>query len=218
MEQNYMVYGYDRVSTKEQNPGRGIRAIEDFCKSWGLKLQKIYIDKMTGKTFERPRYTVLKEDVLRPGDWVIIPEVDRLGRTKGGILQELKCLAERGIRVMILELPTTLMDLSNLGDALAKMMVETINNLLIEMYATLAEAEMQKREKRQREGIENMKVEGRWHEYGRPRIKRPQGWDAVMKRWKSGEIKATTAMKELGLTKTTFYKLVKEEKTYCTKV
>ena len=86
MEQNYMVYGYDRVSTKEQNPGRGIRAIEDFCKSWGLKLQKIYIDKMTGKTFERPRYTVLKEDVLRPGDWVIIPEVDRLGRTKGGIL------------------------------------------------------------------------------------------------------------------------------------
>ena len=63
-----MYYGYHRVSTKKQNLERGIKGIEDFCKSRNYKLEKVFIDKMSEKTIDRPRYTVLKEDVLREGD------------------------------------------------------------------------------------------------------------------------------------------------------
>ena len=73
-------YGYNRVSTKEQHEDRGNNSIREFCKSHNLPLEKIYVDKMTGKNFDRARYIVLKEDVLRPGDALIIPEYDRLGR------------------------------------------------------------------------------------------------------------------------------------------
>lgn len=81
-----MYYGYHRCPTQEQNLDRGIAGIEEFCKSRGYDLQKIYTDKMTGKTFDRPRYTVLKEDVLRQGDTLIVFELDRLGRNKADII------------------------------------------------------------------------------------------------------------------------------------
>ena len=77
-----MYYGYHRVSTKEQNLDRGIKGIEDFCKSRNYDLKKVFVDKMSGKTFDRPRYTVLKEDVLRKGDTLIIYELDRLARNR----------------------------------------------------------------------------------------------------------------------------------------
>ena len=71
-------YGYNRVSTKEQHLDRGRNKIEQFCKEHGYELQKVFEDKKTGKNFDRPRYVVLKHDVLRPGDTLIIPEFDRL--------------------------------------------------------------------------------------------------------------------------------------------
>lgn len=81
-------------------------------------------------TFNRPRYQVLKEDVLRVGDELIITEVDRLGRNKQETLKELQYYRDNGIRVKILELPTTLMDLSKLDNAMARMLMETINNMI----------------------------------------------------------------------------------------
>lgn len=77
-----MYYGYHRVSTKEQNLERGIKGIEDFCNNRNYKLEKVFVDKISGKTIDRPRYTVLKEDVLREGDTLIIYELDRLARNK----------------------------------------------------------------------------------------------------------------------------------------
>ena len=85
-----MFYGYHRVSTKEQNLERGIKGIEDFCKSRNYKLEKVFVDKMSGRTIDRPRYTVLKEDVLREGDTLIIYELDRLARDKKAISNELR--------------------------------------------------------------------------------------------------------------------------------
>ncbi len=90
---------------------------------------------------------------IRKGDILIISEVDRLGGNKEDTLKELRDFEENGIRVMILELPTTLIDYRNLDYEMAKMMMETVNNMLIEMYASLAHAEMLKRQKRQSEGI-----------------------------------------------------------------
>jgi len=202
--------GYHRTSTKEQHLDRGIKEIEEYCNQNSIPLKKIYTDKQTGKNFERPRYIVMKEDVLEPGDVLIISEVDRLGRNKNEILKELQYYKFNNIRVMILELPTTLMDYSKLGDDLSKLVMDTVNNMLIEMYASLAEAEMHKRERRQREGIETMKARGEWNLYGRPKI---MNFDVFSKEYEKvlrGEQRPVDIMKKLNMKKTTYYKYRKE--------
>ena len=204
-------YGYHRTSTKEQHLDRGINEITEFCKDNHYKLGKIYTDQQTGKNFSRPRYTVLRDDILREGDTLIITEVDRLGRNKKDTVEELRMLANRGIRVMILEIHTTLQDLSKMDNAMAKMILETVNHMLIELYAAMAQAEVEKKEKRQREGIEQMKARGGWDKYGRPRIKQPDNWKEVIQSWKAGEITAVEAMRLTGMRKSSFYKLVKAE-------
>ena len=205
-----MIYGYHRTSTADQHLDRGIKEIEDFCKERDLKLEKIYTDQQTGKNFNRPRYTVLKQDVLRAGDTLIITEVDRLGRNKQATLAELKELQAMGVRIIILELPTTCQDFSKLGNDMAAMLMETINNMLVELYASIAEAELLKKEKRQREGIEAMKERGEWSKYGRPQYKKPTNWDEVVTAWKTGEIQAVEAQRRLEMKPATFYKKVKE--------
>ena len=85
-------------------------------------------------------------------------------------LKELRFFKDNGIRVMVLELPTTLIDLSAMENSMARMMLETINNMMIELYASMAQAEIEKKEKRQREGIEQKKARGEWDDYGRPRV------------------------------------------------
>ena len=209
-ETEMAVYGYHRTSTKEQHLDRGIQEITQFCKENHYKLEKIYTDQQTGKNFSRPRYTVLRDDILREGDILIITEVDRLGRNKKDTVEELRILANRNVRVMILEIPTTLQDLSKMDNAMAKMILETVNHMLIELYAAMAQAEIEKKEKRQREGIEQMKVRGEWDNYGRPRVQKPKNWDEVIKKWQTGEISAVEAMRLTGIKKSSFYKMVKE--------
>ena len=203
-----MIYGYHRTSTREQHLDRGITEIERFCKENHLELERIFTDQQTGRDFNRPRYTVLRDDVLRKGDILIITEIDRLGRDKKSTLEELRTLTEKGIRVMVLEIPTTLQDLSKMGNDLASMILDTINHLMIELYATMAEAEMEKKSKRQREGIEAKKNRADWDDYGRPKVKRPPNWDEVISDWKSGKITAVEAMKRTGIKKSTFYRLI----------
>ena len=163
-------YGYHRTSTREQHLDRGIKEITAYCEQNLLELERIYTDQQTGKNFNRPRYQVLKEDVLRAGDELIITEVDRLGRNKQETLKELQYYRDNNIRVKILELPTTLMDISKLDNSMAQMLMETVNNMLIELYAAMAQAEIEKKEKRQREGIDAKKARGDWDDYGRPAV------------------------------------------------
>lgn len=207
-----MVYGYHRTSTIDQHLDRGISEIETFCKDNLINLEKIYTDQQTGKTFYRPRYQVLKEDILRQGDTLIVTELDRLGRNKQDTLKELQYLKDKGIRVIILEIPTTTQDLSVLDNSMAKMIMETISNMLIELYATMAQAEIEKKEKRQREGIAAKKARGDWADYGRPKAQKPSNWNEVIEKWQRGEITAVKAMEMTGMKKTTFYKLAKESK------
>ncbi len=203
--------GYHRTSTKEQHLDRGIKEITSFCEERGIKLSKIYTDQQTGKNFNRPRYTVMKEDALREGDVLIITELDRLGRNKADTMKEIAYYKEHGIRLMVLELPTTLTDFSQMGNQMAAMMLECINNMMLELYASIAQAEIEKKEKRQREGIEAKKERGEWADYGRPHVVKPDNFDEVILEWKAGQITAVEAMKRTNLKKTTFYKLVKED-------
>lgn len=199
-------YGYTRASTKAQNVDRGILEIERYCEANGIKLEKIYADKYTGKTFQRPRYTVLKEDILRPGDTLIITECDRFGRNKKEILKEMQFFSDNNIRMMILEIPTTLIDVSTMGSGIAASLIETINNLLVDVFAALAEAEMQKREKRQREGIEAMKLRGEWENYGRKPIIKQEIFELEYQNVLNGNMTNAALRRKLGMSKTTYYR------------
>ena len=202
-------YGYHRTSTREQHLDRGIKEITTYCEQNQLELEKIYTDQQTGKNFIRPRYQVLREDVLRDGDELIITEVDRLGRNKQETLKELQYYREKNIRVKILELPTTLMDISKLDNSMAQMLMETVNNMLIELYAAMAQAEIEKKEKRQKEGIEAKKARGEWDDYGRPMIMSLEEFAEHYRKVLSGELRPFELMKQLGMSKSTYYRYTK---------
>ena len=199
---------YHRTSTKDQHLDRGITELTEYCKSNNIKLykNKVYTDQKTGKTFDRPRYQMLKEEILEKGDTLIVTELDRLGRNKEATLQELRFFKENGIRVMVLELPTTLINLSDMENSMARMMMETINNMMIELYASMAQAEIEKKEKRQREGIEAKKARGEWGDYGRPRVMTLDEFAVQYSSVQQGKKKPFELMKELKLTKATFYR------------
>ena len=143
-------YGYHRTSIREQHLDRGIKEITTYCEQNNQKLEKIFTDQQKGKNFNRPRYQVLKQYVLRAGDELIIIEVDTLGRNKQETLKELQYQRDNGIRVKIIEHPTTLMDLSKRDNAMACM--------LIGLYAAMVQAEIERKEKRQREGKDSKYV------------------------------------------------------------
>lgn len=203
-------YGYHRTSTREQHLDRGIAEITAYCTANNLELEKIFTDQQTGKNFNRPRYTIMKEDVLRAGDELIITEVDRLGRNKQETLRELQYYRDNGIRVKILELPTTLMDLSAMDNAMARMIMETINNMFIELYATMAQAEIEKKEKRQKEGIQAKKERGEWDDYGRPCAMNLDDFADEYEKVESGEIRPFELMRKLRMSKATYYRYVKQ--------
>ncbi|MDO0823092.1 recombinase family protein [Desulfosporosinus nitroreducens] len=207
------VYGYHRTSTMEQHLDRGIKAINDYCQEHNIQLDEMFSDQQTGKNFNRPDYLAMKRMAKHKGDVIIVSELDRLGRNKLDTLKEIQHYKNLGVRMMILEIPTSLIDYSSLNNDkdqdMASMMMDTINNMLVEMYATFAHAEMQKREKRQREGIESMKVRGEWEKYGRPKAIDFNLFVKAYKDVEEGTLKPFECMKQLGMTKPSFYRYKK---------
>lgn len=199
---------YHRTSTKEQHLDRGITEILNYCRDNNIPLykDKVYTDQQTGKNFQRPRYQMIKEEILESGDTLIVTELDRLGRNKNATLQELRYYSDNGIRVMILEIPTTLQDLTKFDNQMAVMVMETINNMLIELYAAMAQAEIEKKEKRQREGIQAKKERGEWNDYGRPRKMDLEEFRKEYQSVINNELRPFELMNKLGLTKPTFYR------------
>jgi len=115
------VYGYHRTSTIEQHLDRGITAINDFCTKNNLTLDEMFTDQQTGKNFDRPDYITLKRMAKKQGDIIIVSELDRLGRNKEDTLKELQHFKNLGVRLMILEIPTTLVDYSVMDNTMANM-------------------------------------------------------------------------------------------------
>ena len=197
-------YGYHRTSTEEQHLERGISEIKHYCAQNGIELKELFLDQHTGKNFDRPEYKVLKR-ILDDGDSLIVTEADRLGRNKAETMKELQWFKEHGVRLLILEIPTTLMDISKMDNELARLMLGTINNMMVELYVSMAEAEMHKKEKRQKEGLEELRKSGKWDTMGRPRKMSQEQFNDQYDRVVRGEIAPFALMKELGLTKSTFY-------------
>ena len=191
------IYGYARVSSREQNTDRQLEALTKF----GGPEQNIIIDKASGKDTEREGYLYLKRQILRRGDTLVIKELDRLSRSKADIKRELEQFKDMGVRVKILDLPTTLTDFPP-----EQLWVQDmINSILIEVLGSIAEAERLKIRTRQREGIDAAKRKN--VRFGRPPAPLPENWRAVMAAVKRGEMRPVDAMRELGISRSTFYRI-----------
>lgn len=206
-----ITYAYERVSSKDQNLERQDTAIRNFRPN--ILEANIFRDKVTGKNFDRENYQAMKiilEHVVKANESkdmieVVFEEMDRLGRNKDGIKKELQWYKDHGIYVRILEIPTTLIDINTEN----KWVMDMVTNLLIEVYSSIAEQELEKRAKRQTEGIVEAKKRG--VKFGRQPIEiEAEKFKYIYEKWKSSEITARQAMKELGLKPNTFYRRVKE--------
>lgn len=195
-------YGYARVSTKEQNLDRQILELKKYIDDE----RDIITDKQSGKDFDRVGYRSLRETLLRKGDTLIVKSLDRLGRNKQAIKDELEYFRKSGIRVQILDLPTTMIDVPD-GEN-GSWIIDMLNNMMIEVLASMAEQERLTIRKRQAEGIAAAKLKGK--HLGRPKAQYPDDWAKVYGIWKAGNITAVQAMQELNLKKATFYNLVKK--------
>ena len=209
-----MEYGYCRVSTKEQNLARQIEAM----KAEGLDERYIYTDKMTGKTFNRPSYNLLvgtetTAPLLRKGDLLTIYSIDRLGRDYTEIKRQWEYITkELQADIRVLDMP--LLDTRN---AAGRNIDSTfISDLVLQILSYVAEKERINIHARQEAGIKAMptdeagrKIGKKGRPTGRPAAEYPQNWKEVYQTWKDGTITATKAMQEMGLTRNTFYNLVK---------
>lgn len=198
-------YGYTRVSDDGQHPERQIEAIKKYAPS--ISEENIFVEKVSGKkgVNDRTEYAVLRR-VLRAGDELIIDSLDRLGRQKSIVKTELEYLKAKGVIVRVLLIPTTLIEVDG-----QDWVMELINNLLIEVYASMAEQELVEKERRQRAGIEIAKQKGVY------KGRKPIEYDEVKfaelyTRWKSGAIKAKEFMSLIGLKPNTFYRAVQKYK------
>ena len=193
-------YGYARVSTKEQNLDRQIAALREHIEDE----RDIITDKESGKSMDRPGYLYLRERLLREGDTLVIKSLDRLGRNALQIKEELQRFRRMGVTVQIIDLPTTMTDWPDEQ----KLIGEMINNILIEVYSMIAEQERVTIRQRQAEGIAAAKAQGK--NLGRREVQPPEGFADVVRWWQMGEITAAEAMRQTGVKKTTFYKLVRQ--------
>ena len=201
-----MIYFYARVSSKDQNLDRQLEAAKTY-----KNIDEVFCDKQSGKDFDRPKYQQLKSAVVS-GDEVIIKELDRLGRDKDGIKEEIKWFKDKGVILRILDVPTTLIDFQG-QDWIADM----VNNILIEVLGAMAQNEREKTHKRQREGIDAMRVvDGKrvsaktGQKYGRPSAVSDNEFQKFLKKQKDGVMGVSECCRALGISRTTWYNLTKE--------
>ncbi|MFB5574189.1 recombinase family protein [Bacillus paranthracis] len=192
-------FGYMRVSTKEQNLDRQLAALQPYV----TDEKYIYSDKASGKDMEREGFQNMLK-AMREGDTLYIKSIDRLGRNKQQIKDYLEYFKKEGIRVKIIDLPTTMQDVP----AGQEWVIDMINNIIIEVYTSIAQQERETIKQRQKEGIDVAKTKGK--HLGRPVMELPKEWDKLYKDWKAGTITAVAFMDAIGMKKATFYKKVKE--------
>ena len=204
--------GYARVSTSEQNLDRQIKALEQY-----VEPDMIVTDKASGKNLNRAGYQSLKVGIgkLVEGDTLYIKSLDRLSRNKEDLKRELQYFKDNGVKVKILDMPTTMTDFP----AEQAWIGDMITNIMIEVLSSIAQNERETTRQRQLEGLSAMptdtatgkKISRRTgRPVGRPPVTYPKKWDSVYKDWQDRKITARQAMRLLNLKPNSFYKLVSQ--------
>ena len=193
-----MEYGYARVSTKEQNEQRQIIALEEF----GLNLRQIFIDKQSGKDFERANYQRLTSR-LKEGDTLVVKSIDRLGRNYNEILEQWRIITkEKGAAIVVLDMP--LLDTRRNRDLTGTL----IADIVLQLLSYVAQTEREFIRQRQAEGIAVAKAQG--VRFGRPPLAQPKEFPTVHQAWLKKEISAREAARRLSVTHKTFLRWAHE--------
>ena len=195
------VFNYLRVSTKEQNEERQRVAMQEFNQANGFENAIEMVDKSSGTNTDRPQLQLLLQ-VVGEGDLVVIQSIDRLSRNYNECKDLWKQITDKGADIVVIDMP--LLDTRQHKDLLGNF----VSDLILQVLAYVGQQENEFRRKRQAEGIAVAKAQGK--HLGRPRATFPNNFEEEYLRWKRGEQTAVATWRQLGLTKTTFYKLVKQ--------
>lgn len=186
------VYGYVRVSSRDQNENRQLIALEEV----GILRKNIYVDKQSGKDFDRPAYQEMLRRLGRD-DLLYIKSIDRLGRDYAEILRQWRILTkEKGIDIVVLDMP--LLDTRRGKD----LMGTFLSDIVLQVLSFVAESERVNIRQRQAEGIAAAKARG--VRFGRPRRQLPKNFPEVYWRWKNAKVTGTAAAKECNMPLATF--------------
>lgn len=194
------IYGYVRVSSRDQNEDRQMLAMQDM----GVVEKNIYLDKQSGKDFDRPMYKKMVKK-FRENDTLYIKSIDRLGRNYEEILEQWRILTkEKRIDIVVIDMP--LLDTRREKNLLGTF----IADLVLQILSYVSENERVITRQRQKEGIETAKKKG--VQFGRPAKEYPENWDELVVQFENGEISANEAADACGITASTFYRRLKKLK------
>lgn len=192
------VYGYVRVSSIDQNEDRQMIVMDENNVPKG----NVYVDKQSGKDFERPQYKKLFKK-LKTGDLLYILSIDRLGRNYEDIQKQWRILTKDiGIDICVIDMP--LLDTRNGKD----LMGTFIADLVLQILSFVAQNERENIKKRQAQGIAAAKAKG--VKFGRPEVPTPDSFEQYISKWEKGKITTSEILKLTGLSKSTFYRKVRE--------
>lgn len=191
------IYGYARVSSKDQNEARQIIALSQFP----VKKENIYIDKFSGKDFDRPKYSELIK-ILKEQDILVIKEIDRLGRNYEEILEQWRVITKE-IKADIVVLDMPLLDTRTRKKNLTGTFIA---DLVLQILSYVAETERQSIKQRQREGIEAAKKRG--VKFGRPCIPVPEEFYDLKEKWLNKKITSREAATTINVSQDTFLRWV----------
>jgi DNA invertase Pin-like site-specific DNA recombinase len=193
------VFGYIRVSSKDQNEARQIASLEEYH----IPPNRLFIDKQSGKDFNRPAYRRLMRR-LKPGDLLLVKSIDRLGRNYDEILEQWRVLTkEKKVNVLVLDMP--LLDTRTRGNDLTGMFIA---DLVLQILSYVAQTERENIRQRQAEGIAEAKRRG--VRFGRAEKPIPEGFAEIVKKWRKKEITCEEALEELDISRSYFFKKVKQ--------
>lgn len=196
---NKTIYGYMRVSTRDQCEDRQRIALLEFP----VPEKNIYMDKLSGKDFNRPQYRNLMRRI-RPGDTLVIKSIDRLGRNYEEILEQWRVITkEKHVDIVVLDMP--LLDTRQRGKNLIGTFVA---DLVLQILSYVAQTERENIRQRQREGIAAAKLRG--VQFGRPRKEVPEDFWNLKSSWERGEINSRDAARQIGIAQDTFLRWTRE--------
>ena len=192
------IYGYVRVSSQDQNEDRQMIALREKL----VDPKMIYIDKQSGKDFDRPKYKKMLKK-MKAGDLLYVLSIDRLGRNYEEIQRQWRVLTKDiGIDICVIDMP--LLDTRNGKD----LMGTFIADLVLQILSFVAQNERENIKKRQAEGIAAAKARG--VHLGRPAQPAPDDFPEIIERWEAGELQTKEALKRCNMTETTFYRRYRE--------
>ena len=194
-----MTYGYVRVSSRDQNEERQMIAMQDF----GVEKKQIYLDKQSGKDFERPQYQKLLRK-LKSGDTLVIKSIDRLGRNYDEILVQWRTITkQKKAAIVVLDMP--LLDTRQNRDLTGTL----IADIVLQLLSYVAQTEREFIKQRQKEGIAAAKARG--VKFGRSPLEKPAEFDQLQSLWLQGEVSAREAGRQLNVTHKTFLRWVQSD-------